>query len=68
MAKTREYQCIHYLNEKNCDLGKGGEFYGVCQTCKSYKKKPGSYPNRKDTRRKRLDRIIKKEDNRRAYE
>lgn len=68
MAKTREIQCIHYVNEKNCDLGKGGEFYGCCQTCRSYKKKPGAIPNRKDTRRERLDRIRKREDMRRTYE
>lgn len=24
MAKTREIQCIHYICEGNCDLGKEG--------------------------------------------
>ena len=61
MAKTREYQCIHYLNEGNCDLGRKGEFYGSCQTCSAYKRKPHSRPNRKDTRRERLERISRKE-------
>ena len=61
MAKTREIQCIHYLYENNCALGKEGSFYGKCQTCNNYKKKPGAQPNRRDTRRNRLNRIERKE-------
>lgn len=61
MAKTREIQCVHYINEGNCALGRGGEFYGTCQTCRNYKKKPNARPNRKDTRRQRLERIEKRE-------
>ena len=26
MAKTREIQCVHYVCEGNCDLGKEGTF------------------------------------------
>jgi len=62
VAKTREYQCKHYINEGNCALGKRGQFYGSCQTCGSYVKKPGSRPNRKDTRKQRLERIKRKEE------
>ena len=40
--KTREIVCIHYVNEGTCDLGKKCSFYGHCQTCKTYKKKPGA--------------------------
>ena len=36
MAKTRELPCIHYVCANQCDLGKEAEFYGLCQTCKSY--------------------------------
>lgn len=61
MAKTREIQCIHYICEGNCDLGKEGTFRHQCQTCKTYKKKPGGKPARTDNRRQKLDRIQRKE-------
>ena len=61
MAKTREIVCLHYISKGNCDLGKNAEFYGLCQTCPSYKKKPGSKPARVDNRKKKLDKILKKE-------
>lgn len=61
MAKTREVACIHYVCEGTCDLGKEGTFYKKCQTCKTYKKKPGGNPARTDLRKKKQDRIDKKE-------
>lgn len=30
MAKTREIQCVHYVCEENCDLGKDGTFRHQC--------------------------------------
>lgn len=61
MAKTREVACIHYVCEKNCDLGKDATFYRHCQTCSTYKAVPGGKPNRTDNRRQKLDRIARKE-------
>ena len=61
MGKTREIVCLHYISKGNCDLGKNAEFYGLCQTCPSYKKKPGSKPARVDNRKKKLDKILKQE-------
>ena len=61
MAKTRELQCIHYVCEGTCDLGKAGTFRKQCQTCASYKKKKGSKPARTDNRRQKLAKINKKE-------
>lgn len=61
MGRTREIICIHYVNKGTCDLGKKAEMYGLCQTCPSYKKKPGAKPARVDNRRKKLDRINKRE-------
>ena len=61
MGKTREIVCLHYISKGNCDLGKNAEFYGLCQTCSSYKKKPGAKPARVDNRKKKLDKILKKE-------
>lgn len=58
--KTREIACIHYINEGTCALGKKCEFYGHCQTCKTYKKTPGGKPARTDTRKQRLARLEKK--------
>lgn len=60
MAKTREIQCIHYICEGNCDLGKEGTFRKHCQTCKTYKKLPGGKPARTDTRKQRKEAIDKK--------
>lgn len=59
--KDREIACIHYLCEGQCDLNKEGTFRKHCQTCKSYKKKPGGKPARTDTRKKRQFRIDKRE-------
>ena len=61
MAKDREITCIHYIHEHNCDLGKDACFRGLCQTCPTWKPKKGSLPARKDTRRRKLDKIDKKE-------
>ena len=62
MAKTREIVCIHYISKGDCDLGKDAEFYGLCQTCPQYRKRPGSKPARVDNRKKKLDKIRKKEE------
>lgn len=61
MGKTREIVCLHYISKGNCDLGKDAEFYGLCQTCSSYKKKPGAKPARVDNRKKKMEKILKKE-------
>lgn len=61
MAKTKEIVCIHYINKGNCDLGKDAEMYGLCQTCPQYKKKPGSKPARVNTKKKKLEKIKRKE-------
>ena len=58
---TREIPCIHYICEGNCDLGKQGTFRKKCQTCTTYKKKPGAKPARTDNRKQKLDRIYRKE-------
>ena len=61
MARTRELVCIHYKAKGECDLGKKAEFYGLCQTCPSYKKKPGAKPARTDNRRRKLKKYRKHE-------
>lgn len=61
MAKTREIACIHYKAEGVCDLGKEGTFRRQCQKCKTYKAIPGGKPARTDTRKKRLERIQRKD-------
>ena len=62
MAKTREIACIHYVCNGKCDLGKEADLYGHCQTCPTYKKKPGGKPARTDNRREKMDRILRKEE------
>ena len=61
MAKTREIACQHYKYEGCCDLDKDAEFRGHCQTCPSYKKLKGGKPARVDNRRKKLEKINKRE-------
>ena len=60
MAKDRGV-CIHYICEHNCDLGKECEFWGHCQTCPTWKRKPGAKSPRVDNRRKKMDKIMRKE-------
>ena len=59
--KDREIVCIHYLCEHNCALGKDACFRGLCQTCPSWKPIKGRRPARIDSRRKKMDKILKKE-------
>ena len=61
MAKTREIVCIHYVCEHNCDLGKDACFYGLCQTCPAWKKKPGAKPNRTDNRKQKRERGLRRD-------
>ena len=61
MAKTREIACQHYKYEGCCDLGKKAEFRGHCQTCPSYSALKGGRPARVDNRRKKLEKINKRE-------
>lgn len=61
MAKTRERVCESYIHEGCCSKGREGTFYGKCQTCDKYRPKLGAKPNRVDNRRKKMDKIMKKE-------
>ena len=61
MAKTRARPSILYVCAHNCDLGKDAEFYGLCQTCPTYKARKGSAPARTDNRKKIMAKIRKKE-------
>lgn len=61
MAKTREIVCEYYEYEGSCTKGREGTFYGKCQTCDKYNPKQGAKPNRVDNRRKKLDKIMRKE-------
>ena len=65
--KDRELTCIHYEFEGSWDLGKKAEFYGHCQTCKTYKAKPGSKPARENTKREKLKEADKREFRNEAY-
>lgn len=61
MARERLIQCIHYSCEGVCDLGKKCRFWKEMQTCPTYKKKAGAAPIRSDNRRRKLDKINKRE-------
>lgn len=60
MAKERG-QCVHYLNEHNCELGKECEYWGHCQTCPKWVRKPGARNPKPDRRREKEARRIRKE-------
>ena len=59
--KDREIQCVHYVCEGVCDLGKKGTFRKHCQTCKTYSALRHGRPARVDTRKQRAERIRRKE-------
>ena len=59
--KTREIACIHYKAEHNCDLGKEGTSDKQSQTCKSYSDIRDGKHARTDNRRKKQERIMRKE-------
>jgi hypothetical protein len=61
MAKGREIQCLHYICEHQCDLGKDAVFRKLCQTCPTYSSKRGCRPARLDKRKTKMERINKKE-------
>lgn len=49
MAKFREAPCKHYLNEGNCEMGRGGTYKSYCQKCNKYDPRKGyvDKPNKK---------------------
>ena len=61
MAKDRERVCQYYECEGKCKKGRAGTFRDVCQTCDKYNALKGARPKRTDNRRKKLERISKKE-------
>lgn len=61
--KDREIQCIHYISEKHCDLGKEGTFRKACQHCASYKPLKGGRPARKNLKREKNEKFMKDERN-----
>ena len=62
MATERVIQCIHYVCEGSCDLGKKEcRFWKEMQICPTYKKKPGALPARTDNRRQKIERMRRKE-------
>lgn len=63
MAKDRERCCKFYTYAGGpCDKrGISVHFREECQTCKYYTPIKGAEPARRDNRRKKMDRIMKKE-------
>lgn len=59
--KVRERVCQFYICEGSCSKGREGTFYGKCQTCNKYLPMPGARPNRVDNRKKKMDKILKKD-------
>ena len=61
MAHTRERQCQFYIYEGCCSKGRDGTFYKQCQICDKYVPKPGAKPARTDNRKKKQEKIARKE-------
>lgn len=60
--KERLIQCQHYICEGKCDIkDKQCRFWKEMQICPTYKKKKGCKPARTDNRKKKMERIMKKE-------
>lgn len=61
MAKDRERVCQYYECEGKCKKGRAGTFRDTCQTCNKYNALKGARPKRTDNRKKKLEKISKKE-------
>ena len=59
--KDRNIICEHYIRHGECTKGKDADLYKVCQHCALYSKKVGAKPHRTDNRRRKLDKIQRKE-------
>ena len=59
--KTRERQCIYYEYEGKCSKGRKGTFLYFFQNSNLYRAKAGAAPRRTDNRRKKLEKINKRE-------
>ena len=59
--KDREIVCIFYEHEGQCSKGREGTFLKQCQICNLYRAKAGAAPRRTDNRRKKLEKINKRE-------
>lgn len=61
MAKERTIVCEYYEYEGKCSKGREGTFHKQCQKCSKYVKKAGARPYRTDERRRRMEKIQRKE-------
>lgn len=61
MAKDRERPCQFYICEGSCGKGREGTFRDKCQTCDKYVPLKGSRSARTDNRKKKLEKIKKRE-------
>lgn len=65
--KDRTIICEYYICAGSCAKGKEASFATTCQHCKKYMPKAGSAPSRTDNRKRKLDKINKKELRRELY-
>lgn len=61
MAKDREVACKYYIAEYQCFKMREGSFHDYCQRCDAYEPIPGGRPARTDNRKKKRDKISKRE-------
>lgn len=59
--KDREIMCQFYICEGQCSKGREGTFRKACQHCTKYRPKRGTRPARVDNRRKKMEKINKRE-------
>lgn len=62
--KDREVQCLYYICEGYCSLGREGNFRKKCQTCDKYIPKPRCKAARVNNKKEKLNKIIEKENKR----
>ena len=59
--KDREIQCVYYIYEGYCSIGREGTFRKKCQTCDKYIAKPRCRAARVNDKKGKLDKIKNKE-------
>lgn len=59
--KDRNKICIYYERAGKCSKGKGCTVFGEMQHCGLYKPERGSRPIREDNRKRKMEKIRRKE-------
>lgn len=61
MSKDRNILCEHYIRAHTCTKGRDAMVNGTCRNCIFYVKSKGSKPFRTNNKRKKIERVERRE-------